>query len=126
TQIDTFAGEKFQGNPTMVWHLPRQIENDLMFNLARECSLSESAFLLGQKKALSLRCYTPYAEIDVGVNAVLASAHLAWELGLANEPVSFQVLDGAITAAKSGNVITMRGFSSIPEHPVEPPEDLIT
>ncbi|QQR69982.1 MAG: PhzF family phenazine biosynthesis protein [Alphaproteobacteria bacterium] len=76
-QVDSFAQEPFKGNPAAVFLLDKEIDDQLMQNIAVEMNLSETAFILlrdGQNPLL--RWFTPMFEIDLCGHATLAAAHI--------------------------------------------------
>lgn len=76
-QVDSFAQEPFKGNPAAVFVLDKELDDQLMQNIAVEMNLSETAFiLLRDRRNPLLRWFTPMFEIDLCGHATLASAHI--------------------------------------------------
>jgi predicted PhzF superfamily epimerase YddE/YHI9 len=75
--VDAFTDEPFRGNPAAVTVLDAFPPDRWMANVAREMSLSETAFLVRRDDGdHDLRWFTPAAEVDLCGHATLASAHL--------------------------------------------------
>ena len=45
-QVDAFTKEKFKGNPAAVLILEKELDDQLMQNIATEMNLSETAYVL--------------------------------------------------------------------------------
>lgn len=76
-QVDSFAQEPFKGNPAAVFVLHKELDDQLMQNIAIEMNLSETAFiLLRDGENPQLRWFTPMFEIDLCGHATLAAAHI--------------------------------------------------
>jgi PhzF family phenazine biosynthesis protein len=149
--VDAFSSRPFAGNPAAVCLLPDgAIEEQAMQRIADEMNLSETAFVHppeadparpGEEERL-LRWFTPAAEVELCGHATLASAHLLWELGLAepSAPIAFRTrwsgtltcrrVDGSPSErneqgeAASGALIAM-DFPADPPVAAEPPPGLI-
>src|SRR5271157_2964304 len=104
-QVDAFTAKPFAGNPAGVCVLSRPAEESWMQNVAREMSLSETAFLFREGDGFRLRWFTPAVEVDLCGHATLASAHILWEMGYArpDEKVSFYTRSGVLTAERRGD-----------------------
>ena len=89
-QADAFADRLFAGNPAAVMVLDTPLPDDLMQAIAAENNLPETAFVLREGDALSIRWFTPTSEVPFCGHATLASAHvLMTEYGI-DGPVSLQ------------------------------------
>ncbi|PZR97103.1 MAG: oxidoreductase [Candidatus Chloroheliales bacterium] len=115
--VDSFTNQPFAGNPAGVCILPEPGDPAWMQTIAREMSLSETAFLHQQEDGYSLRWFTPTTEVDLCGHATLASAHVLWEQGhlQADEQARFQTRSGLLTASRNGDWIEL-DFPAIPEH----------
>src|SRR5260370_16283971 len=60
-QIDAFTDQPFRGNPAAVCLLDRERDEKWMQSVGAEMNLSETAFLLPQRAAWSLRWFPPPA-----------------------------------------------------------------
>src|SRR5205814_3595434 len=76
--VDAFTDRPFAGNPAAVCLLPSWKEDRWLQAVAREMTLSETAFLVRQPDHFDLRWFTPKVEVDLCGHATLASAHVLW------------------------------------------------
>lgn len=99
-QVDAFTHEPFKGNPAGVMLLADARPDDWMQNFAREMNLSETAFLLKLQDKYLLRWFTPKVEVDLCGHATLASAHVLFSEGLADneETILFESASGILKA----------------------------
>lgn len=100
--IDTFADQRFSGNPAGVCILNRPVEDALLQKFAMEVNQAETAFLLPLESGWSLRWFTPVCEVDLCGHATMAAAVALWRhLGdrIANT-IRFQTRSGELTASK--------------------------
>lgn len=109
TQVDAFASRPFAGNPAGVCVLDAPRPEEWMRNVAREMSLSETAFLAPSGDGFNLRWFTPAVEIDLCGHATLASAHVLWEEGHlpAGAQARFHTRSGLLLADREGAWIRM-------------------
>ncbi|HBI57331.1 MAG TPA: PhzF family phenazine biosynthesis protein, partial [Firmicutes bacterium] len=72
-----------------------------MQQVAKEMNLSETAFLVPQGDGWKLRWFTPTVEVELCGHATLASAHVLFNLGLAeaHEVISFYTQSGLLKAS---------------------------
>lgn len=116
--VDAFTDEVFKGNPAAVCILDSWIDDALMQNIAKENSLSETAFAVRKGQAYDLRWFTPKAEIDFCGHATLGTAYV-----IANyiEPrcntITFHTMSGEITVETVDGLFTMN-FPSYQLHEV--------
>lgn len=116
--VDAFASEPFTGNPAGVCLLDQPRDAGWLQSIAAEMNHAETAFVLWQGAAWSLRWFTPKLEVDLCGHATLASAHVLWEsgrLGL-EHPAHFDTRSGRLTCVRRGAWIEM-------DFPAEPPID---
>lgn len=121
--VDSFASEKFRGNPAAVCLLPAPADPVWMQQVAAELNLSETAFLVPQAGGWQLRWFTPTIEVALCGHATLASAHALWESGrlAPDAPAIFHTLrSGVLTCVRRGSLIEM----DFPARPAEPAESL--
>ena len=72
--VDAFCtSEPFSGNPAAVCLLDRWLADGLMQSIAAQHNLSETAFLLREGDAYSIRWFSPSAEVRLCGHATLAS-----------------------------------------------------
>ena len=125
-QVDAFTDKIFSGNPAGVCVLENTRDNEWMQNVAKEMNLSETAFLVRQKRGFNLRWFTPKREVDLCGHATLASAHILWETRQAEEgeKLEFFTKSGLLTAEKSGEIIELN-FPAEEDKQAKPPKELI-
>ncbi len=106
-QVDAFTAEPFRGNPAAVCVLDGPADAGWMQNVAREMSLSETAFRHSQGDGWSLRWFTPTTEVELCGHATLASAHVLWEDGhlAPEETARFDTQSGRLEARLNGEWI---------------------
>ena len=125
-QVDAFTDTPFAGNPAAVCLLPEPRDERWMQDVAREMSLSETAFLHRREDGFDLRWFTPAVEVDLCGHATLASAHVLWEDGhlRPDEQARFFTKSGLLTARRDGEWIEL-DLPVEAEEPVEVPADLV-
>jgi len=108
-QVDAFTDKVFSGNPAAVCILPSHRTDEWMQDVAKEMSLSETAFLLKQDDGFSLRWFSPKREVDLCGHATLASAHILWETGILppDKEARFFTKSGLLTASRKGDFIEL-------------------
>lgn len=81
--IDTFTAVAFRGNPAGVCLVddPTAFPQERMQAIAAELRLSETAFVVSDGDAHSLRWFTPTQEVLLCGHGTLASAHALWTTG---------------------------------------------
>jgi PhzF family phenazine biosynthesis protein len=128
--VDAFSERAFGGNPAAVCLLPEPRPAGWMQSVAREMSLSETAFLDPShdpaKPGYNLRWFTPAIEVELCGHATLASAHVLWETGrlAPAETARFHTLSGQLTAENRGDDIEL-DFPANRIAEVEPPAGLL-
>ena len=125
-QVDAFADRPFAGNPAAVCVLKETPDETWMRDVAREMNLSETAFLIPQDGAYSLRWFTPAVEVDLCGHATLAAAHVLWAEGHlpVGEQARFDTRSGRLTADKRGEWIEL-DFPAKLATAAEPPPELL-
>lgn len=108
--VDAFTDRAFAGNPAAVLVMDAAAPAAWMQSLAAEFNLSETAFLVptGESDVWQLRWFTPVVEVDLCGHATLASAHVLFESGLADEVVAFDTRSGRLSVARDGDGYAMR------------------
>jgi PhzF family phenazine biosynthesis protein len=96
-QVDSFTAQAFRGNPAGVCITEDALEDAVMFAVAREMALSETAFL--SLSDMQLRWFTPQTEVKLCGHGTLAVAHILKEKGFAavGETVVFNTLSGPLS-----------------------------
>jgi PhzF family phenazine biosynthesis protein len=107
--VDAFTSERFKGNPAGVCLLEADIDEDLMFSIAKELGLSETAFIRKiEANHFTIRYFSPKMEIPLCGHATLASSKVLFSVDHHLEKIrftTFQNLELIIT--KSGENISM-------------------
>jgi predicted PhzF superfamily epimerase YddE/YHI9 len=100
TWVDAFTDRAFAGNPAAVCLLDAPAPEGWMQGLAAELGLSETAFVVPQGDAWSLRWFTPGTEVDLCGHATLAAAHVLRTEGrvTGDEPIRFATRSGELRA----------------------------
>jgi len=124
--VDAFTEEPFRGNPAGVCILPAPREEQWMQKVAREMSLSETAFLYPKENGFALRWFTPTVEVSLCGHATLASAHVLWETGLLEQKqiARFHTQSGLLTAERFGQEIELN-FPAKPVGAAPAPDGLL-
>lgn len=98
--VDAFASRLFEGNPAAVVVVAEWPVGSLMQLMAREHSLSETAFIRLRGDNWQIRWFSPVQEVPFCGHATLAAAHaVIGELGLA-ETVTFDSMMGPLSVAR--------------------------
>ena len=95
-QVDSFTLEPFKGNPAGVCIMERSLDETMMFAIAAEMAVSETAFL--SLEDMRLRWFTPKVEVELCGHGTLAVAHILKENGLVavGEELSFNTLSDVL------------------------------
>jgi predicted PhzF superfamily epimerase YddE/YHI9 len=103
--VDAFAERPFTGNPAAVCLLSAARSDEWMQKLAFELGHSETAYVTPQDGAFALRWFTPKVEVALCGHATLAAAHVLWNVGRAQGPITFHTLSGALQCERDKGVI---------------------
>ncbi len=123
--VDAFTGRLFSGNPAGVCPLADWLPDALLQSIAAENNLAETAFVVQRGPLFDLRWFTPAIEMDLCGHATLAAAHVIFQhLGFGAPNVSFQTRSGALTVARTDDLLTL-DFPARPATPCAAPQDLI-
>lgn len=99
--VNAFELGPFTGNPAAVVPLEDWPDDRVLQAIASQNNLSETAFYVDGAE-ISLRWFTPSAEIDLCGHATLATAHvLLDELGDVRDELTFSTLGGQLTVARA-------------------------
>lgn len=98
-QVDSFTTQAFKGNPAGVCISKEPLGESLMFSIAEEMAVSETAFL--SLNTMTLKWFTPEVEVKLCGHGTLATVHVMKEQGLLNtgDRVIFNTLSGELSAA---------------------------
>ncbi len=123
-QIDSFTSELFCGNPAAVCPLPSWLPDAKLQQIAAENNLSETAFFVPEESPMTLRWFTPKAEVDLCGHATLAAAYVYFNfLYPTKADVLFNSASGELTVRNNGELLTL-DFPSQPAVPWSPDMDL--
>ncbi len=101
-QIDAFTNKVFSGNPAAVCILEQWIDESLMYNIAAENNLAETAFVVKNEDQYEIRWFTPTIEVDLCGHATLASAFVLFEYyGESGKIDFFSSRSGTLVVGKS-------------------------
>jgi PhzF family phenazine biosynthesis protein len=125
--VDAFTSEKFKGNPAGVCLLENTIDENLMLSIAKELGLSETAFVVKNKKNhFSIRYFSPKMEIPLCGHATLASSKVLFTKDVNLDKIYFETIENLkLEITKCGNEILMQ-FPIYETEPSTVSNDLIT
>lgn len=122
--VDAFTSRRFAGNPAAVMLMDAFLPDTALQAIAAENNLAETAFLVPNEGAYSLRWFTPMVEVPLCGHATLASAAVVMErLEPGRENVVFHSISGPLTVRRDGKGYVM-DFPSRPSEPVTAPPEL--
>tara|TARA_R110001583_G_scaffold10417_7_gene47893 strand:- start:8804 stop:9592 length:789 start_codon:yes stop_codon:yes gene_type:complete len=114
-QIDAFTDKMFGGNPACVVPLKTWLPDALLFNIAKENAVPETAFFIIKEKKVHLRWFTPDVEMDLCGHATLASAYVLKEiLNYSEDTIVFESLSGDLTVSIEDGLYTLDFPSRMP------------
>ena len=107
-QVDAFTSELFKGNPAAVCPLSSWLPDKTLLSIAAENNLSETAFFVPDEQPLTLRWFTPVAEVDLCGHATLAAAHVYFNLLFpTKDEVRFQSASGELIVQKDAHRLVL-------------------
>jgi len=107
-QINAFTGKNFKGNPAGVCLLEKELDAQVMQNIATENNLSETAFVLNSSGQYSIRWFTPATEVDLCGHATLASAYaILNQTDYPHSSIQFESKSGLLQVSKEGELYKM-------------------
>ncbi|WP_419903893.1 PhzF family phenazine biosynthesis protein [Kiloniella sp.] len=114
-QVDAFTDEVFKGNPAAVCPLDAWLPDDVLYQIAAENNLSETAFFVAEGEGYHLRWFTPTTEVDLCGHATLATSHvIATELSPGTKSILFRSKSGELTVTCDNGKYTL-------DFPARPP-----
>jgi PhzF family phenazine biosynthesis protein len=114
-QIDAFTDKVFGGNPACVVPLDSWLPDKILYQIARENAVAETAFFIQQHDRVHLRWFTPEIEMDLCGHATLAAAHcLKQILGYKADVINFLTLSGELSVTTDGDLYIMDFPSRMP------------
>lgn len=91
--VDSFTDQYFKGNPAGVCLLENDLSEELMFSIAKELNLSETAFVRKIKgNKYFIRYFSPIMEIPLCGHATLASAKVIFKIDNSLEKIQFTTI----------------------------------
>ena len=107
--VDAFAGRVFEGNPAAVIVAERWPEERLMFQIASENSLPETAFAVPEGDGWRLRWFAPGdEEVDLCGHATLAAACVIDRfIRPGGNSIRFETRSGTLTVERRGELYEM-------------------
>ena len=118
--IDAFTDRLFSGNPAAVILLSQWIDEGLMQSIAAENNLSETAFVVEDKRKYYIRWFSPLKEIDFCGHATLASAYVLFQKHKEKEEIAFYAKDvGDFLVNRLKNDMIEMHFPARKPHKVE-------
>lgn len=114
-QVDAFTSKVFKGNPAAVCILEKDIDDELMKNIAQEMNLSETAFVkplensnISECNLFSLRWFTPKVEVDLCGHATIATSKILFdEFNIKEQEIKYRTQSGILTAKKENEKISL-------------------
>jgi len=114
-QVDSFTGRLFGGNPACVVPLDSWLCDELLFAIAKENAVPETAFFVCEGSGFRLRWFTPDIEMDLCGHATLAAAHVLFKhMGYTESSISFGSQSGTLTVEREGELIVLSLPSRMP------------
>lgn len=115
-QIDAFTDTIFSGNPACVVPLKNWLSDDILFKIAKENAVAETAFFIDKGDKIHLRWFTPEIEMDLCGHATLAAAHcLNSILNYPNNNIVFETLSGDLIVSIKNNAYYLDFPSRMPK-----------
>ncbi|CAN1213486.1 PhzF family phenazine biosynthesis protein [Tumidithrix helvetica PCC 7403] len=108
--IDAFTHRVFQGNPAATILVDEFPSEEVMYKIAAEMNLSETAFVVKlSPNHFHLRWFTPAIEVNLCGHATLAMSHYLREIQAIDPqlPLTFQTLSGMLKVAFEDSLISM-------------------
>lgn len=107
-QIDAFTDTVFGGNPACVVPLTSWLPDELLFKIAKENAVPETAFFIINENNVHIRWFTPDVEMDLCGHATLASAYVLKEiLNLPKDNIVFESLSGDLNVSVENGLYTL-------------------
>jgi PhzF family phenazine biosynthesis protein len=119
-QVDAFTDRAFHGSSAAIFLPPGPLDPRAMQLMAREMSLSETAFVFPVGDGWEIRWFTPMVEVSACGHATLAAGHvLAQEKGL-EMPLRFESTGGPVTIDSREDMLCMTLPADVPEIALPP------
>jgi len=126
-QVDAFTDKIFAGNSACVVPLEEWLPDDMLFKIAKENAVAETAFFVpysspppggggSESGEFDLRWFTPGIEMDLCGHATLAAAHVLKNcLGYQGDTITFHSESGVLKVTIHKDLYTMDFPSRMPE-----------
>ncbi len=124
-QVDSFTTQAFKGNPAGVCISQEPLNEALMFSIAEEMAVSETAFLV--LNTMTLKWFTPEVEVKLCGHGTLATVHVLKEQGLVKtgDKVVFDTLSGELSATVRESSIALDFPSTHLSPSLKPDQELL-
>lgn len=125
--VDTFADDRFAGNPAAVAPVPAFPPVDRMQRIAHRIGVPTTAFVVPAGPGeYRVRWFTPYKEINLCGHATVASARHLFELteNTGRTELRFVSDNGVLRAERVGDLIAI-DLPAAPPTPAAPPPGLL-
>lgn len=125
--VDTFADDRFAGNPAAVVAVPAFPGDEAMQRVAFQIGLPTTAFVVPAAPGeYRVRWYTPYKEINLCGHATIASARCLFGLddNAGRATLRFVSDNGVLYTERVGDLIAI-DLPSAELHPADPPPGLL-
>jgi PhzF family phenazine biosynthesis protein len=114
-QVDAFTSKACKGNPAAVCLVDRDIENEVLLDIAAEMNLSETAFIQPltdgahlKTVMYSIRWFTPQMEMPLCGHATLAAAKVIFDcLGFKGDRILFKSMSGELESGRHAKGFTL-------------------
>ncbi len=107
-QIDVFCDRVFCGNPACVVPLEDWLPDELLFKIAQENAVAETAFYVIDNETIHLRWFTPDIEMDLCGHATLAAAYvLKVHLNYPQDNIVFETASGLVTVTSCDDLFSL-------------------
>lgn len=106
-QVDSFTDQAFKGNPAGVCISDSELDEALMYSIAEEMAVSETAFL--SLNNMRLRWFTPKVEVNLCGHGTLAVAHILKQTkrAMVGDSIVFNTKSGALSAKLNESTVEL-------------------
>jgi PhzF family phenazine biosynthesis protein len=125
--VNSFSSQPFEGSAVGVCILEKPRELEWMVSIARSLNLADAAFLIAKSpNRFDLRCIAGSIEVDLGISATLAAAHILFDNRFVDteRSIAFYTHGGPVSATIESGIIEVN-FPVLFIEPIEPPEEIL-
>jgi predicted PhzF superfamily epimerase YddE/YHI9 len=125
--VNPFSSQAFEGSAVGVCILEKPRELEWMVGVARSLNLTDAAFLIAKSpNRFDLRCIAGALEVDLGISATFAAAHVLFDNRFvdAERSIAFYTHGGPVSATIESGIIEVN-FPVLPIESIEPPEEIL-